>query len=144
MSDGIFEKLEHLPKYHDEVERMKEDAQNTQLIFYLKPTTQWKLECESDHASSKETFHHLLETIGFTEENRHNDILSHNERKFWIWCLLSQILYLLIMTSFIFCGCAFEDIGKKYHEITVKMILASLLIFNCICYIVFVGQIVYT
>ena len=43
MSDGIFEKLEHLPKYHDEVERMKEDAQNTQLIFYLKPTTQWKL-----------------------------------------------------------------------------------------------------
>ena len=29
MSGGIFEKLEHLPKYHDEVEIMKEDAQNT-------------------------------------------------------------------------------------------------------------------
>ena len=86
----------------------------------------------------------MLETIGFTEEDRRNDILSHKERKFWIMCLLSQMLYLLIMTSFIFCACAFEDIGKKYHEVTVKMILFCLLIFNCLCYLVFVGQILYT
>ena len=86
----------------------------------------------------------MLETIGFTEEDRRNDILSHKERKFWIMCLLSQALYLLIMTSFIFCACAFEDIGKKYHEVTVKMILFCLLIFNCLCYLVFVGQILYT
>jgi len=64
---GIFTKLEHLPKYHDKVEELKASKEEIMLNFFVKPATTWSLECDSNPETSKETFHHLLETIGFTE-----------------------------------------------------------------------------
>ena len=86
---GIFTKLEHLPKYHDKVEELKDSKYEMMLNFYVKPAISWSLECDSNPETSKETFHHLLETIGFTEQNRYGDILSHDERKVWIYFFLS-------------------------------------------------------
>ena len=108
-SRGIFTELERLPKYHNQVEELKQIRNETLLQFFVKRTTYWSLECDSHAHSSKETFHHLLETIGFTEQNRYGEILSHDERKFWIYCFLSQLVYLTIMALFLICGCSFQD-----------------------------------
>ena len=36
--NGIFEDLEHLPKYHDQVEHLKAIKKDTKLEFFVKPT----------------------------------------------------------------------------------------------------------
>ena len=54
------------------------------------------------------------------------------------------MLYLLIMTSFLLFACSFEDQGKKYHEVAIKMILVCLIAFNIVCYLAITAQILYT
>ena len=48
------------------------------------------------------------------------------------------------MTSFLLFACTFEDQGKKYHEVAVKMILVCLIAFNIIYYMAITAQILYT
>ena len=85
----------------------------------------------------------MLETIGFTEENRYGEVLSHEERKFWIYCFLAQLVYLSIMTLFLICGDSFKDRGRPYSGLKVQTCMIILFLFNGISYIGITGIIVY-